>query len=312
MDSAYLDFEEKFAKTLGMGLRKEVSLHEYAHFNVGGRSDYFFTASSLPDLVQAVRVARQQEISYYIIGGAYNLLFDDDGYRGLIIKNSVRGIEKKESAEIEVFSGTALRDLVQFCVDNAMKGFEFLAGIPGTVGGAVFGNAGAFDQDIGSFLAGALILDKNGVQVRVDRDYFAFDYRQSRLRANRDLLLKATFLLQKGVRQDIEDRIAENLTKRKKKHPPWDVPCAGSYFKNPVLPDGKRIPAAYFLDKVGAKGLTVGGATVFSDHANFIINQQAATAKDILSLARELKERVKQKFGIELEEEVIFLPAELS
>jgi UDP-N-acetylmuramate dehydrogenase len=312
MDSSNLDFEEKFAQTLGMGLRKDVSLHEYAHFNVGGRSDYFFAASSLPDLVQAVRVARQQEISYYIIGGAYNLLFDDDGYRGLIIKNSVRGIENKGSAEIEVFSGTALRDLVQFCVDNAMKGFEFLAGIPGSVGGAVFGNAGAFDQDIGSFLVDALILDKNGVQARVDRDYFAFDYRQSRLRASRDLLLKATFLLQKGIRQDIEDRIAENLIKRKKKHPPWDVACAGSYFKNPVLSDGQRVPAAYFLDKVGAKGLTVGGAAVFSDHANFIINQQVATAKDILSLARELKDRVKQKFGIELEEEVIFLPAKLS
>jgi UDP-N-acetylmuramate dehydrogenase len=175
----------------------------------------------------------------------------------------------------------------------------------------VFGNAGAFDRDIGSFLTEALILDKKGEQVPVERDYFAFGYRQSRLRSNRDILLKATFLLQKGVRQDIEEKIAENLIKREKKHPPREVACAGSYFKNPVLPDGKRIPAAYFLDRVGAKSLSVGGAAVFYEHANFIINKQEATSEDILCLARELKKRVKKEFGIDLEEEVIYLPEEL-
>lgn len=312
MGSENLGFKEQFSKTLGKSLRQAVSLKEYANFKVGGRADYFFAVSSLLELVQAVRLARQYGIPYYIIGGGYNLLFDDDGFRGLIIKNSVQGIEKKGTAKIEALSGTPIRELVQFCVANTLQGFEFLAGIPGTIGGAVFGNAGAFDRDIGSFLAEALILDKREEQVQVDRDYFAFDYRQSRLRTNRNLLLKATFLLQKGVRQDIEDKIAENLAKRKKKHPPREVACAGSYFKNPVLPDGKRIPAADLLDQVGAKSLGVGGAAVFSDHANFIINKQEATTKDILCLALELKNRVKQKFGIELEEEVICLPAELS
>lgn len=312
MGSGKLGFKEQFSKTFGKSLRQAVSLQEYANFKVGGRADYFFAASSLPDLVQAVHLARQHKISYYIIGGGYNLLFDDDGFRGLIIKNNVQGIEKKGTVKIEVFSGTPILELVQFCVANTLEGFEFLAGIPGTVGGAVFGNAGAFDRDIGSFLTEALILDKSGEQIQVDRNYFAFDYRQSRLRTNRNLLLKATFLLQMGVRQDIEERIAENLAKRKKKHPPREVACAGSYFKNPVLPDGKRVPAAYFLDQVGAKSLSVGGAAVFSDHANFIINKQEAMTQDILRLAFELKNRVKQKFGIELEEEVIYLPAELS
>lgn len=312
MGSGKLGFKEQFSKTFGKSLRQAVSLQEYANFKVGGRADYFFAASSLPELVQAVHFARQHKISYYIIGGGYNLLFDDDGFRGLIIKNNVQGIEKKGTAKIEAFSGTSIRELVQFCVANTIEGFEFLAGIPGTIGGAVFGNAGAFDRDIGSFLTEALILDKRGEQVQVDRDYFAFDYRQSRLRTNRNLLLKATFLLQKGVRQDIEDKITENLAKREKKHPPREVACAGSYFKNPVLPDGKRVAAADLLDQVGAKNLGVGGAAVFSDHANFIINKQEATTKDILCLALELKNRVKQKFGIELEEEVICLPAELS
>ena len=291
---------------------RSVPLWEYANFKVGGTADYFFLASSLEELVGAVRLARQLKMPYYIIGGGYNLLFDDRGFRGLIIKNGVCGLEKKGPAEVAVYSGTPIRELLEFCVVNGLAGFEFLAGIPGTVGGAVFGNAGAFDRDIGSFLSDALVLNDKGEMVRVNRDYFAFDYRKSRLRASGELLLKATFSLQVGIREEIESEMAENLEKRKTKHPPSGAACAGSYFKNPAPPGGKRIPAAYFLDRVGAKELCIGGAAVFSGHANFIINRNDATAGDILNLARELKKRVKQKFGIQLEEEVIFLPAELS
>jgi UDP-N-acetylmuramate dehydrogenase len=123
--------------------------------------------------------------------------------------------------------------------------------------------------------------------------------------------LQATFSLQKGAQKEIKNKIAENLAKREKKHPPKEVACAGSYFKNPLLAEGRRVPAAYFLEQVGAKELSVGGAAVFSGHANFIINKQDASTKDILSLANELKNRVKRKFAIDLEEEVIYLPAEL-
>jgi UDP-N-acetylmuramate dehydrogenase len=312
MDPGNPGFKEQFANILGKSLQQAVPLQDYANFKVGGHADYFFTTSSITDLVRAVHISSDYEMPYYIIGGGYNLLFDDDGFRGLIIKNNLEGIEIREETKVEVLSGTPLRDLVQFCVANSLEGLEFLAGIPGTVGGAVFGNAGAFDQDIGSFLAKAVILDKEGDQVQVDTDYFAFDYRRSRLRTDRNILLKATFSLQKGIRQNIQERIAENLEKREKKHPPKGVACAGSFFKNPVLPDGKRVPAAYFLDKVGAKNLGIGGAAVYSGHANFIINKKGATSSDIMRLALELKDRVKQEFGIELEEEVIYLPAKLS
>jgi UDP-N-acetylmuramate dehydrogenase len=304
-------FEKQFAKTLGKKLGRSVPLKDYAHFKVGGPADYFFAASSLDELVRAVRLARKHNIVHYIIGGGYNLLFDDAGFRGLIIKNCVQGIENRGGASIEVLSGTSISGLVEYCLANALEGLEFLAGIPGTVGGAVCGNAGAFDRDIGSFVEKAVILDERGEQVDVDRGYFGFDYRRSRLKANREVLIGATFLLQKGVRREIEDRMSENLTKRETKHPPWDVGCAGSFFKNPVLPSGQRVPAAFYLDRVGAKNLSVGGAGVFSGHANFIVNKQDATAEQILRLALELKNRVKQEFGIDLEEEVIYLPAEL-
>ncbi len=304
-------FVQEFFDAVGKKLERSIPLREHNNFKVGGHADYFFSASSLPELINALRIAMQRGVPFFVMGGGYNLLFDDDGFRGLIIKNCVRGIEKKGKADIQVLTGTPIRELLKFCVENDLRGLEFLAGIPGTVGGAVYGNAGAFDRAIGSFLTEALVLDKRGEKTHVDREYFAFDYRRSRLRSNKDLLLRATFSLRHGNRQEIEGIIVQNLAKREKKHPPKNVACAGSYFKNPVFEDGKRIPAAYFLDKVNAKNLGVGGAAVFSGHANFIINTQGATAKDILSLARELKDRVRQKFGIELEEEVIYLPAEL-
>lgn len=309
MGSGLGSFEEQFVGILGKKPDKEVPLRGFSHFRIGGPADYFFSASALDDLIQAVLLARRYPIAYHVIGGGYNLLFDDAGFRGLIIKNDVQGIEKRGTVKIEVFSGTSIKALVEFCLASSLQGLEFLAGIPGTVGGAVFGNAGAFGRDIGGSLESALVLDEQGERVQVDRDYFAFGYRRSRLKANRDILLKATFSLRKGERHTIEEKISANLAKRKDNHPPWDVACAGSYFKNPVLPRGKRVPAALYLDRVGAKSLSIGGAAVYAGHANFIVNKQNASSEDILRLALELKNRVKLEFGIELEEEVIYLPA---
>lgn len=306
------DFSERFAKSVGKRLKHSVALDEFANFKIGGRADYFFTASSLEELVQAVKLAKKVSVPYYIIGGGYNMLFDDEGFRGLIIKNDVQGIEQLGKVKIETLSGTALPELVAFCVDKGLQGFEFLAGIPGTVGGAVFSNAGAFDQSIGNFLTEAQVLNERCEQLAVDRNYFSFAYRQSRLQNSREFLLKVSFELKEGDKEKIEERIVGILAERKKRHPSWDVACAGSYFKNPVLPGGKRVPAAYLLDRVGAKGLAVGGAAVFENHANFIINNKSATAQNVLNLAQKLKRRVKEKFDVMLEEEVIFLPATLS
>lgn len=304
------DFSTLFLENAGKPLIKSVPLKDHSNFRIGGKADYFFEASSVLELMTSIRLAREYSIPHFIIGGGYNLLFDDDGFRGLIIKNSVKGIKKREKKkEIEAFSGTPLRDLLQFSIEEGLSGLEFLAGIPGTVGGAIFGNAGAFGQSIGNLLKDAEILDGEGKQVKVKKSYFEFSYRYSVLRKRLDVILKAVFELQKGEKEEIRERIEENLEKRGKKHPPWGLACAGSYFKNPVLPEGKRVPAAWFLEKVGAKNMRVGGAAVYPGHSNFIINQEKASARDVFRLAQELKRRVKEKFGVELEEEVIFLPA---
>ncbi len=304
------NFPTQFLDVVGKPLKESVLLQDYSNFRIGGKADYFFAATSLPELVSSIRLARELSLPFFIIGGGYNLLFDDHGFRGLIIKNAVIKIEKKgDKGKIEALAGTPLKDVLQFSMEEGLSSFEFLSGIPGTVGGAVYGNAGAFDQSIGDFLSGAVILDEEGDKKNIKKDYFGFGYRHSSLKGGKDVLLSAVFELHPGEKEKIKSRIEEILETRKEKHPPEGVAYPGSYFKNPVLPDGKKVPAAFFLDKVGAKNLRMGGAFVYSGHANFIINQGGASAHDVLSLARELKRRVREQFGVELEEEVIFLPA---
>ncbi len=307
------DFPAFFHGSVGRTLEQDVALRDHSRFRIGGTADFFFDAASSAELAASVRSARQFSLPYYVIGEGCNLLFDDQGFRGLIIKNGVRGISlEKETGKVEALSGTPLEDVIHLCLEESLIGLEALAGIPGTIGGAVFSNAGAFGCSIGDFLKEAFLLDEKGQERRVNREYFAFDYRYSSLRKHHSLILKVIFVLRKGDKEEIKNRIEDILEKRGQRHPSKDTAYAGSYFKNPVLPDGEKAVAAVLLEEAGAKGLKIGGAAVYEGHANFLINQGEATAEDILSLAQELKRRVKEKHNIELEEEVIFLPADSS
>ncbi len=308
MAPANKDFITKFLELVGKPLQNDVSLREFSHFKIGGPADYFFEATSVSELSDAICLARDFQIPFYVVGGGYNILFSDEGYRGLILKNSIQGISKLQDSEVEVYSGTPLHELLHFCTENSQSGLEFMAGIPGTVGGAVFGNAGAFEQNIGHCLQRALILDSKSKSVRVNKSHFNFSYRYSRLKEFHDILLQASFVVKESKKEKVAKKIQGILEKRKTNHPPWDTPCAGSYFKNPYLPDGNKIPAAKLLDKVGAKGQRVGGASVYEFHANFIINTGNASAQDVRDLASELKRRVHEEYGIILDEEVIYLP----
>jgi len=306
-------FPAFFLDSVGQPLRQSVSLCDYSRFRIGGEADFFFEASTSAELAASVRSAREFKLSHYVIGEGCNLLFDDQGFRGLIIRNRTRGLGlDREKREVEAWSGTPLEDVIQLCLEEGLSGLEALAGIPGTIGGAVFSNAGAFGRCIGDCLKEALLLDEKGRKIKVRKEYFAFDYRYSSLRTQHRLVLKTVFALKSGDKKEIKGKIAEILEKRNKRHPPGKTAYAGSYFKNPVLPDGEKVVAAVLLDKVGAKEIKVGGAAVYQGHANFILNKGGATAEDVLSLAQELKRRVREKHNIELEEEVIFLPAEFS
>jgi len=297
-----------------MPVERDVLLKDHSNFRVGGPADFFFRAETAADLRAALAAARECGLRSRVIGGGYNLLFDDAGFRGLIVKNLARGLKlhafPSREVRVSVVSGTPLSDLVDFVAGRRLAGLEFLAGIPGSVGGAACGNAGAFGCCLGDFLLEAALLGPDG-SVRLEkRDYFEFAYRHSRLKATGEVVLEADFSLSPGDPEAIKGRIAENLALRAARHPDPNMAYAGSYFKNPLGPDGAKIPAGRLLEQVGAKDSAVGGAAVYRGHANFIYNRGDASAADILALARELKERVRAKFGVELEEEVVFLRAD--
>jgi len=237
-------------------------------------------------------------------------LFDDDGFRGLVIKNNAKGIKKLGHTEIEVLSGTDMEDLIEFCVEKGLGGVEFLAGIPGTVGGAVCGNAGAFGQSIGDRIHQAVVLKQNGETAELNRSQMSFEYRKSILKEKSYILLKIMLKLIPKSSESIKKEIKANIKQREEKHPPWGTACAGSYFKNPVSEAGEKMAAGYLLDRVGARSLKKRDAAVYKGHANFLINTGKASSKDIRELAAELKNRVRKRFGITLEEEVVFIPAE--
>ena len=305
------DFREKFQKYVGKPLLEGILLRDLSNFRIGGPADYFFEARTAVDLRAAVRAARESGLPHYVMGGGFNLLFDDAGFRGLLIKLGLRGIDLLGTGDgrIRAAAGEPIGDIVEFSAARGFEGFEFLAGIQGTVGGAVFGNVGAFGRAIGDFLEEALLLGADGAEFRVGRDFFEFGYRHSKLKARHDLLLEAVFWLKPGNLEAIQSKISEYLALREGKHPPPETAYAGSFFKNPVGPDGTKTAAGYLLEQAGARGRRVGGAAVSACHCNFLVNENNATARDVLALAVELKTRVRAKFGIDLEEEVIFLPA---
>lgn len=313
MNVAAAEFSRLFLETLRKPLRQSVPLRDFSTFGIGGPADFFFETVSPEDLKSSLDLAERLKVPFYVIGGGSNILFDDDGFRGLIIRNRVAGLSRqKDKGEIEAFSGAPLSDLVGAAAEKGLAGLEFLAGIPGTVGGAVCGNAGAFGRSVGDSLIKSVILRLGGKEFEAGKEYFEFGYRHSSLPKKREVLLQAVFGLECGERAEIESRMADYLRKRAAKHPPENTACAGSYFRNPQLPDGTKAAAGFLLEQAETKNLTVGRAAVFPGHANFIVNTGGATSRDVLRLAGELKERVAQKFGVMLEEEVIYLPPAFS
>ncbi len=307
------EFLTRFEREVGCQLKENVVLADYSSFRIGGPADFFFEASTPEQLRTAVNLAREMALPYYVIGGGYNVLFDDEGFRGLIIRNSTEGLRYSlEEGWLQIYSGTRLGQLVRLATEKGLEGLEFLAGIPGTAGGAIYGNAGAFGRCIGELVKEVEVLGNDGQVKILDNRALDFKYRSSALKSDHRLIIKATLEINPGSPSDVKKKVESILEKRAAKHPPAGTLCAGSYFKNPVLPDGQKVAAGYLLEQVGAKNLRVGQAAVYSGHCNFIINLGRATAREIRQLAFELKERVRERFDIELEEEVIFIPATAS
>lgn len=306
-------FREAFLERLGASPSQNVPLSAMSSFGIGGPADLFFEARTEEELRAAVTLAVEEKYPFYVIGGGNNLLFDDAGYRGIIIRNRLDG-QVRGKDRLTVLSGTGLPCVLSEALDASLAGLEFLAGIPGTVGGAIYGNAGAYGWSIGDVLESATVLRPGGKTETLAREALGFGYRDSALKkaGNAGIVLSAVLLCPPGDRRESETKIRDNLEKRRVKHPPLGTACAGSYFKNSCSATGMRIAAGQLLEQAGAKGLAVGDAAVYEGHCNFIINKGNARSRDVLALAAELKEKVEKAFGVRLEEEVIYLRSDAS
>ncbi len=310
--------EERLRKTLGAGLLTKEPLRHHTTFRIGGPADFYFPARTADQLVIALRTAHELGMPVFLLGGGSNLLVSDDGFRGLVLRNAIEEIEFDGSAA-QVGGGADFLHFIYACRDRSLSGLEFAAGIPGSVGGALYGNAGCYGQDIGSFTLECSIATLDGSKVETKpASWFEFAYRDSRLKRDPRVLLSALIQLRAGDRKAIQTVIDEKLEIRRQKHPQWRIePTAGSYFKNlppdwqmpgaKLSPGTRRVAAGQLLDEVGCRGLRVGDAMVFAKHANIIVNAGHATARDVLTLAEMMKLKVREKFDVELEEEVMFL-----
>lgn len=326
------DIETEFKKELGEGLIENEPLLKYTTFHLGGKAKYFFRAKNIEELIKATKLAQRWNIPFFILGGGSNLLISDEGFSGLCLKNEARNLSIiKEKSQVIADSGLSLSKLILEAASDDLGGLEFLYGIPGTVGGAIFQNAGSLGASFSDFLVWVTLLDWDGQVKKVPKSWFAFDYRYSKLQtlSKRPVILTCKLQLSTTRKEEILRKIQHYQKIREEKQP--KEPSAGSFFKNPKvdkewakrylklagIKDSSlfehiektgRIPAGWLLEQVGAKRLKVKAARVSKKHANFLINYKGkAKAKEVRKLADLLKGKVYEKFGIMLEEEVEYL-----
>lgn len=310
--------EEKLRRALGEGLLTREPMRHHTTLRIGGPADYYFAARTPDALVAALRAGHEAGMPVFLLGGGSNLLVADDGFRGLVVRNACKRIEFDGTA-VMAECGADFLELIQRCRDAGLGGLEFAAGIPGSVGGALYGNAGCYGQDIGSFTIECTVCNPDGANVHtLPAAWFEFAYRDSRLKREPKVLISCLLQLRPGDRAASQREIDEKLEIRRVRHPQWRVePTAGSYFKNlppdwqmpgaKLSPGTRRVAAGQLLDEVGCRGLRVGDAMVYEKHANIIVNAGHATAREVLELAEIMKARVREKFGVKLEEEVMFV-----
>jgi UDP-N-acetylmuramate dehydrogenase len=276
---------------------------------VGGPADLLLVAESIPEVLRAIELARRYGIAWWALGGGCNVLIADQGLRGLVIVNRADEISFK-AQRVRADAGARLAVLAQQTVDRSLAGLEWAAGLPGTVGGGVVGNAGAFGGDIAQVLHSARIVEQRGDVVERANPWFEFRYRGSRvkqeIRCARELgrgqcvVLVATFELEQGDAETLRARANELLTLRRSKHPA--AATMGSTFKNPMDNYAGRL-----IELAGLKGCRIGGAKISEQHANFLINEGNATATEVLSLIEHTQAEVERQFGVALELEIELL-----
>ena len=294
---------EKFWNLLGKDrVLVDEPMKRHTTFRIGGPADFFLLPSTVDEVRGILEICREEELPYFILGNGSNLLVSDKGYRGVIIQlyRNFSNISV-EGNEICASSGALLSQIAAAARNASLTGFEFAGGIPGTLGGAVFMNAGAYGGELKDVLKEAVVMTEQGEILTLPVEKLDMGYRTSRIKKAGYLVLEARLVLEQGDMDKIRD-ITKDLTEKRESKQPLEYPSAGSTFKR---------PEGYFAGKLimdaGLRGYQVGDAQVSEKHCGFVINKGNATAADVLTLIENVREKVQEQFGVTLEPEVKFL-----
>jgi len=324
-------------------IQKNISLSKYTSFKIGGLAKYFCVAENVEEIKEALEFVGKNKLNVVVLGGGSNLLISDEGFNGIVIKIMNQELRIKNN-EIFVGSGLSLAKLVSESVKNNLTGLEWAAGIPGTVGGAIVNNAGAFGKCIGDVVESVEILENppnplfqrestlppfvKGVRgiLKLNNKQGQFSYRNSIFKKEKKyIILSVVLKLEKGNQEESKKIITEILKSRKEKQP-LEYPSAGSVFKNPVVDDNhlaklkkeflelnniaknNTIPAGWLIEQIDElKNKKIGYAMISEKHCNFIVNTGDAKAEDVVILISLIKQKVRSKFGIQLKEEIEYV-----
>jgi len=295
-------FEEFYNKE-NVFIDEEMKNH--VHFRVGGPADILLIPESKEEVIRTIKICRENNIPFYVVGNGSNLLVKDGGIKGVVMKlNKLKNIKTYDNF-VEAECGAMLKDVSNAALKESLTGLEFSCGIPGTIGGAVFMNAGAYNGEISQVIESAEIIDNDNNIRTLTKDELELGYRTSAIMKKNYIVLSAKFKLEKGSLDSIKD-VVEDLTKKREAKQPLEYPSAGSTFKR---------PEGYFAGKLiqdaGLKGYKIGGAAVSEKHSGFVINKSNATATDILNLIKHIQSEVKTQFGVDLHTEVRIIGEDL-
>ncbi len=310
-----------------MQFQENVSLKEYSHYKIGGLARYFFAPKTAEELVEALKKAKADNLRVFILGSGTNLLIDDKGFDGLVLKPEISGFTR-EGNLVRVGAGASVAELLNYLVTQSLSGFEWAGGLPGTIGGAVRGNAGAFGGETKDLVKEVISVDTqmpDSGLIKRNRAGCEFGYRNSVFKINngREIVVEAVFELKPGNAEEIKKAIDEKIKYRHDRQP-LEFPNIGSIFKNTdlkLVPEKYQkewaaviktdpfpvMPTAHIITEAGLKNRQIGQAMVSPKHPNFIVNLGGATSADVKQLIALVKSSVKEKFGIQLEEEVIYV-----
>ena len=302
-----------------MTIKENVNLAEYTNFKIGGPAKYFCEVKEIRDIQFALLHAKQNNLTYFILGGGTNLLVSDKGFNGLVIMMMNKSFTFQDLRLI-TGAGALFDELIQAAADKGLSGLEWAGGLPGTIGGAVRGNAGCFGFEIKDCVFRVTSISKDGEIIERDNEFCEFGYRDSVFKRNGEIIISVELSLKNGKKEEILRERDEKIKYRWNRQP-LELPSAGSVFKNCPLDSMPLeiqkgfsekikqdpfpvIPAAVLIAALGLAGVSIGGAKISEKHTNFIVNFKNAKAHDVLALINLVKKKVKNDFGVLLEEEI--------